>query len=212
MLEDVLKRISWLGHDAFRISGPPTIYIDPWKLKSASPADVILISHEHFDHFSREDVEKIRKADTVVVTTPEVAKQLSGDVRAVKPGDKLSVKGIEIEAVPAYNVNKFRAPGEPFHPKQDNKLGFVITVDGVRIYHAGDSDLIPEMANLKVDVALLPVSGTYVMTADEAIAAARTINPKIAIPMHYGEIVGSAADAEKFKREAPVEVRILKRE
>jgi L-ascorbate metabolism protein UlaG (beta-lactamase superfamily) len=213
MLEDVLNRISWLGHDSFRVGGTPTIYVDPWKLKSHQPAaDIILVTHEHFDHFSKEDVDKLRKPDTVVVTTPAVAAQLSGAVHAVQPGDKLTVKGVAIEVVPAYNVNKFRAPGQPFHPKEDAKVGFVFTVDGARIYHTGDSDLIPEMASVQADIALIPVSGTYVMTADEAVEAARLIKPKVAIPMHYGDIVGSLADAEQFKREAPVDVRILQPE
>lgn len=212
MVQDVLQRISWLGHDAFRIGGTPTIYFDPWKVKSLQPADVILVSHDHFDHFSKEDVEKLSKADTVVLSTPAVVAQLAGDARAVKPGDKLTLKGISIEVVPAYNINKFRGPGQPFHPRQDAHLGFVVTVDGVRVYHTGDSDFVPEMADVRADIALLPVSGTYVMTAEEAVDAARAIRPKVAIPMHYGDIVGSVADAERFQRDAPVEVRILQPE
>jgi L-ascorbate metabolism protein UlaG (beta-lactamase superfamily) len=113
-------------------------------------------------------------------------------VRVVQPGDKLTVSGIPIEAVPSYNTNK------NFHPKEKGWLGFIVTVEGVRIYHAGDTDRIPEMASFQVDIALLPVSGTYVMTAEEAVEAARLMKPRVAIPMHYGAIVGSADDAKRF--------------
>jgi len=131
----------------------------------------------------------------------------------VKPGDRIVVEGIAIEAVPAYNTSKFRAPGQPFHPQADGKVGFVIGMGGIRIYHAGDTDEIPEMAAVVgVDVALLPVSGTYVMTAAEAITACGAIRPKLAIPMHYGAIVGSTADAEAFKKGVTCRVEILKPE
>ena len=190
----LVEHIHWLGHDSFRIDGPVTIYVDPWKLPASTPrADLILITHDHFDHCSPDDVKKISKADTVVVTIAAAAGKLKGDVRVVKPGDKLTVKGIPIEAVPAYNVNK------EFHPKKAGHVGFIFTVEGQRIYHAGDTDFIPEMNGFQVDIALLPVSGTYVMTADEAVQAAQAINPKTAIPMHYGEIVGDKADAEHFR-------------
>ncbi|MCR4406617.1 MAG: MBL fold metallo-hydrolase [Anaerolineae bacterium] len=191
----LVEHIHWLGHDSFRIDGPVTIYVDPWKLPAGAPrADLILITHDHFDHCSPDDVKKISKADTVVVTIAAAAGKLKGDVRVVKPGDKLTVKGISIEAVPAYNTNK------DFHPKKAGHVGFIFTVEGQRIYHAGDTDFIPEMKGLQVDIALLPVSGTYVMTADEAVQAAQAINPQTAIPMHYGEIVGDQADAEHFRK------------
>jgi len=194
-VSDVVKNIRWLGHDGFLIKGDgQAIVIDPFQLKECEPADIILISHEHYDHCSPEDVSKIQKDSTVIVTEANAASKLSGDVRVVKPGDKVTVSGIPIEAVPAYNTNK------SFHPKDNGWLGFIVTVDGVRIYHAGDTDLIPEMASFQVDVALLPVSGTYVMTADEAVEAARMINPKVVIPMHYGAIVGSAEDAQQFSK------------
>ncbi len=213
MTQDVLKRITWLGHASIRISGPSnTIYIDPWKLKSFQPADIILISHEHYDHFSKEDVAKLVTPATTIVTTPVVAGQLTGDVRAVRPGDTLTVKGIKIEVVAAYNIDKFRSPGVPYHPQADNKLGFIVEVDGVRIYHSGDTDPIPEMANVKTDIAILPVGGKFTMTAAEAVQALRVLKPKIAIPIHYGAIIGSLADAEQFKRAAPVEVHILQPE
>jgi L-ascorbate metabolism protein UlaG (beta-lactamase superfamily) len=192
-INDVVKNITWLGHDGFLIKGDgKAIVIDPFQVKQCEPADIILISHEHYDHCSPEDVKKIRKDSTVIVTEAQSAAKLSGDVRVVQPGDKLTVSGIPIEAVPSYNTNK------SFHPKENGWLGFIVTVDGVRIYHAGDTDRIPEMGSFQVDIALLPVSGTYVMTAEEAVEAARMIKPKVVIPMHYGAIVGSADDAKRF--------------
>jgi L-ascorbate metabolism protein UlaG (beta-lactamase superfamily) len=192
-INDVVKNITWLGHDGFLIKGDgKAIVIDPFQVKQCEPADIILITHEHYDHCSPEDVKKIRKDSTVIVTEAQSAAKLSGDVRVVQPGDKLTVSGIPIEAVPSYNTNK------TFHPKENGWLGFIVTVGGVRIYHAGDTDRIPEMGSFRVDIALLPVSGTYVMTAEEAVEAARMIKPKVVIPMHYGAIVGSADDAKRF--------------
>jgi len=190
---DMVKNITLLGHDGFLIKGDgKAIVIDPFQVKQCEPADIILISHEHYDHCSPEDVNKIRKDSTVIVTEAQSASKLAGDVRVVQPGDKLTVSGIPIEAVPSYNTNK------SFHPKEKGWLGFIVTVEGVRIYHAGDTDRIPEMASFQADIALLPVSGTYVMTAEEAVEAARVMKPKVAIPMHYGAIVGSADDAKRF--------------
>ena len=150
------------------------------------------------------------------MTIPAVKKELSStkvkEVKAVKPGDKVVFGDITIEVVPAYNLNKFREPGKPFHPKEDGKVGFILSIGGVRVYHAGDTDPIPEMRGFKTDVALLPVSGTYVMTPEEAAEATRMIKPKLAIPMHYGAIVGSENDAEKFKQLAACPVQILKPE
>ena len=192
-VNDVVKNITWLGHDGFLIKGDgKTIAIDPFQVEECEPADIILVTHEHYDHCSPEDIRKIQKESTVIVTEPNSANKLSGDVRVVQPGDKLTVSGISIEAVPSYNTNK------AFHPKQNAWLGFIVTVEGVRIYHAGDTDLIPEMNSFDVDIALLPVSGTYVMTAEEAVEAAKMIKPKLAIPMHYDSIVGSADDARRF--------------
>jgi L-ascorbate metabolism protein UlaG (beta-lactamase superfamily) len=127
----------------------------------------------------------------------------------VKPGEQLTVKGIRIETVPAYNINKFSSPGVLFHPRSANHVGYNITVGGQRIYHTGDSDHIPEMKDIQVDIALLPVSGIYVMTAKEAADAARDIQPKLAIPMHVGSGIGALDDADTFKKLAPVPVQIL---
>lgn len=195
----LIAKLHRIGHDTFRFDGPPVIYFDPWKLPAGSPvADLILVSHEHFDHCSPEDVKRLSGPATVVVASPTAAGDLPG-ARVLRPGEKLTVGDVEIEAVPAYNLNKFRSPGVPFHPKAAGHNGYIVTIGGERLYHAGDTDHIPEMAGYRCDVALLPVSGTYVMTADEAGAAAVTIKPRVAVPMHYGDIVGGSADVERFR-------------
>lgn len=192
-VQEMKDRIEWLGHDGFRVDASKCIYIDPYEIEAGKPADLILVSHDHFDHCAPEDVAKVQKDDTIIVTEKDSAKKLSGDVRIVTPGEQLDLGGVVVEAVPAYNTNK------DFHPKANGWLGFILDMDGVRVYHAGDSDFIPEMKDLKVDIALLPVSGTYVMTSDEAVEAALAIKPKLAIPMHYGAIVGDQNDALNFK-------------
>jgi L-ascorbate metabolism protein UlaG (beta-lactamase superfamily) len=189
----MVENIHWLGHASFKITGEKTVYIDPWKLKDGEPADIILITHDHYDHLSPEDVAKIATDRTWIVTTADAAKKLSGNIKTIKPGDSIIVEGIKIEAVPAYNVNK------NFHPKANNWVGFIVTINNKRIYHTGDCDFMPEMKNIKADIVLMPVGGTYTMTAEEAANAVNTINPEVAIPMHYDDIVGSKADAEKFK-------------
>lgn len=209
-VKQMVSNIHWLGHDSFRIKGDGlVIYIDPWQIEDGPKADLILITHDHRDHCSPADVAKVQKKDSVIVTVAAAAAKLSGQIQVVKPGDELRVKGIPISAVPAYNVNKFRSPGVPFHPRESGYVGFVVTVEGQRIYHAGDTDCIPEMGSINADIALLPVSGTYVMTADEAVEAAAIIKPQIAIPMHIGRGIGSLADAERFKEKASVPVEIL---
>jgi len=209
-VKQMVSNIHWLGHDSFRIKGDGlVIYIDPWQIENGPKADLILITHDHRDHCSPADVAKVQKKDSVIVTVAAAAAKLSGQIQVVKPGDELRVKGIPISAVPAYNVNKFRSPGVPFHPRESGYVGFVVTVEGQRIYHAGDTDCIPEMGSINADIALLPVSGTYVMTADEAVEAAAIIKPQIAIPMHIGRGIGSLADAERFKEKASVPVEIL---
>lgn len=202
----MLENIKWLGHDTFRIIGEKVIYTDPFQIKKSERADIILITHEHYDHFSPEDIKKLLGPDTVIVIPVDCAGKIKAKEVIVKPGDKIIVDGIEIEVVPAYNINK------NFHPKDKGWVGYIFKVSGKRIYLAGDTDYIPEMKNFRdIDIALLPVSGTYVMTAEEAVKAALDIKPKIAIPMHYGSIVGSEKDAQFFveKLKDKIEARIL---
>jgi L-ascorbate metabolism protein UlaG (beta-lactamase superfamily) len=203
MIEEMAQKLVWLGHDGFRIDAEKTIYFDPYDISPGPKADLILISHEHFDHCSPDDVSKIQGPETVIITDKTSAEKLTGDVRIIAPGESMSYGEVKIEAVPSYNRDK------DFHPKEKAWLGFVVEVNGVRIYHAGDTDFIPEMKDLKVDIALLPVSGTYVMTAEQAVEAALAIQPKLAIPMHYGAIVGDEKDALAFKESLKGKIDVL---
>ncbi len=203
MIKSFAEKIHWLGHDGFRIDSEKTIYFDPYQIESGPRADLIFISHDHFDHCSPEDVAKIQGPETTIVTEKDSAGKLTGDVRVLKPGETLNLDGVKIQGVPSYNTDK------DFHPRKNGWLGFVVEVAGIRIYHAGDTDFIPEMKDLRVDIALLPVSGTYVMTADQAVKAALAIKPELAIPMHYGAIVGSNQDALAFKNALKGKVDVL---
>jgi L-ascorbate metabolism protein UlaG (beta-lactamase superfamily) len=207
----MLENIHWLGHDSFRLDGTVTIYIDPWKLPAGLPeAGLILVTHEHFDHLSVADIAALAGPDTVVVGPASVTSQLADrETVTLAPGDSVEVRGVGIEAVPAYNLDKFRAPGQPYHPKEAGHVGFVVALDGVRYYHAGDTDAVPEMAEVRCDVALLPVGGTFTMTWDEAAEACDLVHTTAAVPMHYGEVVGDAGDAERFRDRCSVPVTIL---
>lgn len=197
---NIMRNLRRLGHDTFRLDGPPVIYIDPWKLPAGSmAADIILVTHEHSDHCSPDDIKAISRPDTVVVANPGAAKKLGPATRVLRPGASLALPQVTVHAVPAYNVNKFRSPGQPFHPRDMQGNGYIIEVGGETLYHAGDTDFIPEMQRIEVTVALLPVSGTYVMTAEEAFEAAKAIKAEYYVPMHYGDIVGGEGDAEKFR-------------
>ena len=208
--------IEWLGHSAFRITKGKTIYIDPYNIKPAAPADLILITHEHFDHCSIEDVQKILKGNTTIITTPAAKDKLrslweKARIETIRPGQSYDVDNVRVEAVPAVNTNKFRSPGVPYHSEKMGGVGFVIEIAGVRIYHAGDTDMIPEMAKLEVDVALLPVGGKYTMNASEAAEAVNLIRPGVAVPMHWGDLIGTRADAEAFQKASKVPVVILEK-
>jgi len=199
--------IKWLGHASFRIAGAGSVvYIDPWKVGpdiSGHDADVVFVSHSHFDHCSAPDIKKVSKKDTTIVAPADAIAELHA-ANAVTPEEQVQLKDVTIEPVAAYNI------GKSFHPKGNSWLGAVFTIDGKRIYYAGDTDLIPEMSDLKdVDVALLPVGGTYTLNAAEAAKACKAIGCKTAIPYHWGDIVGSAADAEKFAKAAACRTKLL---
>ncbi len=203
----------WLGHASFLIKwNGKNIYFDPYKItNSEEKADYIFITHEHFDHCSIEDIEKIVKPDTKVILPSDCmskVRRFDVDMIVVQPNKEYNVDDIKVLTVPAYNTNK------DFHPKDNEWVGYVLNLNGTRIYHAGDTDVIHEMAQLngKVDVALLPVGGTYTMNAEDASYAVKLIKPKIVVPMHYGTIVGSIKDAERLKellKDENVQVLIL---
>ena len=203
----------WLGHDGFRIENQTTIYFDPYELEgSQKRGDIVFVSHDHFDHLRVEDLKSVVSEETTIVTVRHCRDKLrdlkAKEVVVVDPGQEAEVRGLKVKAIPAYNVNKFRAPDEPFHPKEYGGAGYVVEIDGVTVYHAGDTDVIHEMEGLEAEVALLPVSGTYVMTPQEAAEAAKKIGPKVVIPMHFGSIVGSRTEAEEFEKLAEVRVEI----
>ena len=196
-------KVHWLGHDTFVLQGSKTVVVDPFKAKGSYKADVLLVSHEHSDHFSPDDIERFSSPSSVFIAPRQCEAPLRPFAQRkhiVEPWQNVEAGGVRVEAVPAYNLNKFREPGKMFHPKEDKKVGYVITMDGVRFYHAGDADGIEEMKSLDVDVAFLPVSGTYVMTAEEAAEAAESMNAKVVVPMHIGKIIGTMADAERFRK------------
>lgn len=196
-------KIEKLNHASFKIKKDKTIYIDPFKISEDEKADLILISHEHFDHCSPEDIEKVIGNNTTIIVNSNALSKVSKlpvkNIIVANPGKEIEVNEIKVKAVPAYNTNKYRSPGVHFHPKQDEHVGFIIEINGIKVYHSGDTDVIPEMDMIHCDIALLPVSGTYVMTAEEAVEAVGKIKPKVVVPMHYGDIVGTAEDAERFK-------------
>jgi L-ascorbate metabolism protein UlaG (beta-lactamase superfamily) len=210
----LLDAVEWLGHSGFRVdAGGATIYIDPYRVADGPKADVILITHGHYDHFSPQDVERLSDGRTWLVAPAAVAERVGGQVASVAPGEGFrppSARGVDVRAVAAYNTSKRNASGEAFHPREAGWVGYDVNVRGERLYHSGDTDVIPEMDEvIGVDVALLPVSGTYVMTAAEAAEAARRIQPKVAVPMHWGDHIGTYDDAVAFADAAPVEVKIM---
>ncbi len=192
-------RIKWLGHASFRVDGSKTLYFDPFRIDEGKKADIIFVSHKHYDHCSKEDVLKILKPETKIVTEADSAKILGLDnMIIVKPYDKFSINGVEIEVLPAYNITK------PNHPKQNGWLGFLVKADNVSIYHAGDTDLIEEMKDIVCDVALIPVypDSKYVMNSDEAAMSTYYFKARVAVPMHYGSIGGTEEEALKVKMKA----------
>jgi L-ascorbate metabolism protein UlaG (beta-lactamase superfamily) len=193
-------RITWIGHASVKVSGSAaTVFIDPWKVPARDHADIILLTHDHYDHYSESDIKALMAPSTRVVapmSTPLVTDRIAA-------GKSISIRDVTVRAVPAYNM------GKTFHPKANGWVGYVVTMDGIAVYHTGDTDRIPEMKGLIVDVALIPVGGTYTMDAREAGEVLKDIKASHAIPIHYGDIVGSRRDAEQFARVCACDVHVL---
>jgi len=212
--------ISWLGHAGFKIKNSKVIYIDPYNIKEGSEkADLILITHDHYDHCSIEDLNKIVQEGTKIICPPDCQSKIARfDVpirlQTIQPNQDLDLGTIKLSTIPAYNIDK------DFHPKESEGLGYLIKMEGVLIYHAGDTDKISEMQKLtghqeKIFLALLPIGGRFTMTPEEAAEAAHLIKPSIAIPMHYGSIVGTTEDATEFVQlcsEYGIKAEILEKE
>ena len=188
----MLSHVKWLGHSGIQITGSHVVYVDPYHIKSTETADLILITHAHYDHFSPDDIQRIKGDDTVVVAPFDLSADLHGNFRRIAVGDQLDINGVEIQAVPSYNI------GKTYHPKQHGNVGYVFKLDGTTYYHAGDTDYIPEMKSIRADVVFLPVSGTFTMTAHEAVQVAEAIQPQVAVPIHWGSVTGSRDDADLF--------------
>lgn len=203
-----MKHLHWLGHDSYRIDQPLVIYIDPWHLpENSPPADLILVSHEHFDHCSPDDVARVWKENTRLFANPGAAEKFEGKASVLVPGESVELEQLLVETLPAYNTDK------DFHPKVAQHLAFILEAEGERLYFAGDTDQIPEMEGVDCQIALLPVSGTYVMTAEQAAKAADVIAADISVPMHYDAgVVGTIEDAKKFQEQTSGEVVILENE
>ena len=209
----MLENITWYKQSALRWKNERlVVYIDPWGLQGdLPPADVVLITHAHGDHYSNDDIKRVKAAKTTFIAPADVAKELSGNVKVVRPGERVDAAGVKLETVPAYNIDPQRLQA---HPKANNWVGYLVTLGGVTYYHAGDTDHLPELEKVKTDVAFVPIgNGGFVMTVDEAAALVKAMKPKIAVPMHYGFYpgVGVPADGERFRKAAGgVEVKILK--
>jgi L-ascorbate metabolism protein UlaG (beta-lactamase superfamily) len=207
----MLDGFTWYRQSAYRWTGEGlTVYIDPWDVVGDQVGDLILITHAHSDHFLPDEIERLSGSGTKVVAPRSFAADVPGDVTPVQPGDSLHVGGVKIDAVPAYNIVEERLDK---HPKANGWVGYVLRLGGHTYYHAGDTDHVPELESLRTDVAFVPIGGTYTMDASEAAGLVKAMRPGIAVPMHYGFVVGEPADAERFAREAaPVEVRTLEPE
>lgn len=198
---ELLKGIIHLNHSSIRLERDKVLYVDPFRIDGTPhDADIIFCTHDHSDHLSPRDIEKVMKAETILVTPQKKARKFKKfvkkgrlhDVIGVEPINEYEAYGIKFKTVPAYNLEK------RFHKRKKNWVGYILNLDGSGYYFAGDTDYIPEMDEIKADVVFLPVGGTYTMNAQEAAQAANSIKPKIAIPIHFGSIIGSQKDAEAF--------------
>jgi len=199
--------IKYLAHASFQIRAEgKIIYLDLEKYgEPAEKADLILVSHSHTDHCDPAKIAEVRRPDTVVIAPTDCVSKIGGNVKTLKPGEETTVGRIKIKAVEAYNVKRFRSPGTPFHPKGLG-VGYLITAEGKTIYHAGDTDFIPEMRQLgHVDVALLPSGDKYTMDNTDAAEATAAINPKAVIPMHRW-----STDPEEFKKQVETKSKSIK--
>ena len=197
----MLEGIEVLCHSSIKITKEKVIYIDPFNIdKEYHDADIIFITHDHYDHYSEEDILKVKKDSTVIVIPEELLTKVlkfgfrQENIISIEPDEQDMIEGISFTTVPAYNVNK------QFHPKENGWLGYIITIKGIKYYVAGDTDITPENRQVKCDVAFVPVGGTYTMTFDEAAKLVNDIKPKYAVPIHYGSIVGTKQDAIDFIR------------
>jgi len=205
----VLDAITWFRQASMRYARDGlTVYIDPWgTTPDDAKADLILITHAHFDHLQPTEIERLSTSGTKLVAPHDVARELSGDVTPVAPGESHEVAGVRFETVPAYNVVEERLD---MHPKTNGWVGYVLELDGHRYYHAGDTDALPELESLATDVAMVPIGGTYTMDYREAAGLVKKMEPGVAVPMHYGFVVCSPSHGALFKREAqPVPVEVL---
>jgi L-ascorbate metabolism protein UlaG (beta-lactamase superfamily) len=200
-ITEMVNNIHWLGQAAVKINAAgKVIYIDPYQIKETDQADIVFITHSHYDHLSVQDIKKIITGESIIVSPVDCQSKLQdldvAGIRTISPGQSLALDNIIVSAVPAYNVIKAN-----FHPKGNNWVGYVLTIDGVKIYHAGDTERIPEMKNISCDIAMLPLGQTYTMNSvKEAADAAIDVKAQIAIPIHYGLYEGSVEDAEEFRR------------
>lgn len=197
----MLDNIEILCHSSIRINKEKTIYIDPFKIdKNYNDADMIFITHDHYDHYSEEDIDKVKKEGTIIIVPEELLTKLlvkgynKNDIVTVESNKQYMMQDTKFETVPAYNTNK------KFHPKENEWVGYIIEIKGIRYYIAGDTDITEENKKVKCDVALVPVGGTYTMDFKEAAHLINEIKPKIAVPIHYASIVGTEQDATDFVR------------
>lgn len=196
----MVENIKCLGHSSVKLNSNKIIYIDPYNIKESNhDADIILITHSHYDHFSINDIDRIKKNDTIIVITEDIYNEVlelrfkENNIIKVLPGNTYTIDNIKFSTIPSYNINK------QFHPLNNNWVGYLIEIDNIKYYVTGDTDLIDEAKKVKCDILFVPIGGTYTMDYNEASILTNIIKPKIVIPIHYGSIVGNKIDADKFK-------------